>query len=388
MHKNHLFYVIMAVLMFLMVEIGATLMLFHRYKEIIPKQSIDQPLAILALVNIITKDGLMLEAKKFAAHTYLPEDLFADLAAVGGGVENSDNPTMLNSTNRALTIQDARLKWKLRPGASVRNHLLKSSTFPNLDPPVLSYPLSSVLSKDLSSFIKDNSLLQYDYNIDSSGNRVTYPWVSVKKTIVVVGDSVAFGVGVADNATIASHLQLNFGGSARVVNLGVGGYNAEQVYKVSSDNTFTSPENILVYIASENDFHNNESGFDFQLFKQYISRYTALVDNGKYEKVIVLLHSYIQSNYDSIVHVSRYWKSSQEKLKLAGEFIGGVQSTSTVALIDFRDVIRDEKISKMSIFAGLDFYVDHCHMSSEGNRRIAAVLETTIRGMSRTKTQP
>lgn len=383
MQRRYLFYVIMAVLMFLIVEIGATLMLFHRYKEIIPKQSIDQPLAIIALVNIITKYGL--DAKKFAAQTYLPKDLFADLAAVGGGVENSDNPTMLNSTNRPLTIPDARLKYKLRAGASVRNHLLKSSTSPNLDPPVLSYPLSSALSQDLSNFIKDNSLLQYDYNIDSYGNRVTYPRFSVQKTIVVVGDSVAFGVGVADNETIASHLQLHIGSRARVVNLGVGGYNAEQVYKVASDNTFASPENILVVIASENDFHTKPRGFNFELFKHYISRYTALVDNGKYVKVIVLLHSYIQSNYDSIIHVSRYWENSQEKLKLAGEFIDGIQSSTTVALLDFQDIILHEKISKRSIFAGLDFYFDHCHMSSEGNRRIAVVLEETIRGMSRAK---
>jgi len=72
-------------------------------------------------------------------------------------------------------------------------------------------------------------------------------------------------------------------------------------------------------------------------------------------------------------------------LKLAGEFIDGIQSSTTVALLDFRDIIHYEKISKMSIFAGLDFYFDHCHMSSEGNRRIAVVLEETIRGMSRAK---
>ena len=73
----------------------------------------------------------------------------------------------------------------------------------------------------------------FAYRIDGNGHRRTLPAVSSDKELLMIGDSVTFGVGVNDAETAASQLQASLGDSYRVINTGVGGYTGQQAYTVA-----------------------------------------------------------------------------------------------------------------------------------------------------------
>jgi hypothetical protein len=79
------------------------------------------------------------------------------------------------------------------------------------------------------------------------------PLVRAKRKILVVGDSVAFGVGVKDGETFSSHLQELMGNARKVVNAGVGGYDGFQAFQIADElsnaitmrRSFTSPARMI-----------------------------------------------------------------------------------------------------------------------------------------------
>jgi acid stress-induced BolA-like protein IbaG/YrbA len=80
------------------------------------------------------------------------------------------------------------------------------------------------MSERLSAYLKKESRLRYAYSTDDHGFRKTVPSVDSNEQVLIVGDSVHFGVGVADEFTAASHLQKMVGERYRIINASVGGY--------------------------------------------------------------------------------------------------------------------------------------------------------------------
>jgi hypothetical protein len=74
-----------------------------------------------------------------------------------------------------------------------------------------------------------------------------------KKTILLIGDSIAYGAFVNDNETMGSNLQKKFG-NYQVVNLGVPGYGLGQYYlRLKKHIKTLNPEKVLVVIGNSQD---------------------------------------------------------------------------------------------------------------------------------------
>jgi lysophospholipase L1-like esterase len=92
-----------------------------------------------------------------------------------------------------------------------------------------------------------------------------------KDKIVVIGDSVTYGLGIQDNETVAYYLDQEFP-NLQVLNLGVGGYGIGQYYlrlkKIISE---LKPKLVGVIICTGNDIRNTQSnvsyGYSKPLFK-------------------------------------------------------------------------------------------------------------------------
>ena len=137
----------------------------------------------------------------------------------------------------------------------IKNFLLNPDKYPNISPVVLAYSNDNKISGNLKNVIEKESLVPpYIYTTTSKGERLTLPNVESNNKIIMVGDSLVFGVGVNDFDTSASYLQKFVSNDFQVINLGVGGYTAKQSFDVANNSDYINKNNILVWLIQENDF--------------------------------------------------------------------------------------------------------------------------------------
>jgi hypothetical protein len=94
-------------------------------------------------------------------------------------------------------------------------------------------------------------------SVDGEGNRLVRPSCSGAKTVMVVGDSVAFGQGLNDDQTMASQLQTRLCGHYQVKNLVVPGYSSWNEYAAVRDYSGQVDQLILIYIPNDVTFNND-----------------------------------------------------------------------------------------------------------------------------------
>ena len=139
----------------------------------------------------------------------LPKDVLEELTHLKAAVGNANNPTKLPEHDTFLVRPDKDLEFILRPDVKVSVSMLKTTKPFNVDPPVLylKHDDNQEYSNRLKAYIKEESRINYSYSTDSNGFRKTLPDVKSDKQILIIGDSVPFGVGVDDEHTVASQLQ-------------------------------------------------------------------------------------------------------------------------------------------------------------------------------------
>lgn len=280
-------------------------------------------------------------------------------------LDNCDNPTEQPAHDNFFVSPDKDLQYILRPGVKAYAHILKTGISLNFDPPVLyiSKPASK-LSPILQKFINEQARLSFTYQTDSSGFRKTLPEIDAEEIVLVVGDSVAFGVGVDDKNTAASFLQSNIGSSSRVINAGVGGYSAEQIYQVSSKLTNIYNFSTLIYIACQNDFKPKH---DWTFMPDDIfTRFKSLSDNFGF-KVIIVLHTYMEYNFNDIFGQEEYHKFIANLRYL----VRNQCEEYDFSFYDWTDLVSNFRNKSKSVFSGFALYADHCHLSPLGNQLLA-----------------
>ncbi|MBU1651801.1 hypothetical protein KKA00_06250 [bacterium] len=100
----------------------------------------------------------------------------------------------------------------------------------------------------------------FDIRIDSLGNRQGIPATSPNLKILFLGDSMIFGLGLADHHTIPSLLQTELE-STQVINAGVIGYDMQQyLYHLRRLTPYIKPDLVVIGICY-NDLFPNEDPF-------------------------------------------------------------------------------------------------------------------------------
>jgi hypothetical protein len=98
------------------------------------------------------------------------------------------------------------------------------------------------------------------------GKTVPYPRGS-KRRILVLGDSFAFGFGVADTESLFSRKLEESLCDTEVVNLGVSGYSTLQELLLYKSEGVKYKPDIVVLVFHENDFHENTMAYSFGILR-------------------------------------------------------------------------------------------------------------------------
>jgi lysophospholipase L1-like esterase len=305
----------------------------------------------------------------------LPDDVRSELSRAKAPIDNAGNPTGATEHDTYLVQPDPDLRYVLRQNVRVSAHMLRSPSALNLDPPVLYLDDSRTYSDRVRDYLAKESRLDYSYSTDSQGFRRTVPEVVSADEILIIGDSVPFGVGVDDAATAASALQALAGARYRIVNAGVGGYDGYQASllaeRVSSSHRYSG----LIYVACQNDFD------DVAQAAEVLNRVRAL-SNRFQQRVIVMLVTYMEYNLRDVL-LDRGWSAQQ----IAGtdalrQGLPGLASRAGFEYADWTDIVSQFARDQKSIFARFGLYVDHAHLSPLGNRLMAEQLWSMIREWS------
>jgi lysophospholipase L1-like esterase len=298
------------------------------------------------------------------------------LRSIGGLVENANNPTKVKKHQGPLTQLDSTLGYRLRPNVLISNHMIAPKTAGNIDPPVVAYPSNAKLPQTLSKWLDQNSRLTYVYSTDDNGRRLTLPRVVSDRKIVIVGDSVAFGVGVRDEQTVASHLQSIVAKSnIQVINLGVGGYDANQAFEMAAQESHNASQAALVYVACQNDFMK-DGKFDISGMETTIEKFIHLKQSANYQRLVIVLQSYIEFSFH---HLLNKWPQSRiDKMREGFIIFDGISKKSPYEAVNWDSVVNRYNIKHGSLFSGLSLYVDHVHLSNEGNRIMAKEIAKAL----------
>ncbi len=307
----------------------------------------------------------------------MPQDVLLELQAIGGGIENANNPTHLTNETKLMTEPDPLVGTRLRKNVHVAQHMVISNRPGNIDPPIVAYDLSKTVPPKLKAWLDANTARYYSYTSNAEGDRVTLPVVHADKKVLMLGDSVAFGVGVDDNHTIASFLQSMLGNSQQVINHTTGGHGYQEIYTLAVNSSYAHKGNTLIYIACQNDFWDEHKGIDETQMREAFGKLAALKTSGHYAKVIIVLESYQQFSFH---HFLNKWPEAYitHMRKTFDDFPAMAQEIGFVG-INWDAIIHQYNKGSDSLFAGMSLYVDQVHLSPRGAKLMAEALLPYVR---------
>jgi lysophospholipase L1-like esterase len=303
---------------------------------------------------------------------YLPDHIRDELIAIEAVIDNAGNPTNAREHDTIIAQPDAQLGHALRPDTRISAYMLRAQNALNIDPPVLYMRLCIEPSNALADYLKVQTRLQYTYSVDEDGFRVTLPKVESERKILLVGDSVPFGVGVNDDVTIASHLQQMVGESYRVINAGVGDYSARQALQVAHNLTAEDRYEALIYVTSQNDFMMSGGSYSAKA-KEALKEFAALKDKFS-DRVIVLVVGYMEYMLHDILLEQGWLQSRIDRSHALFMDLPLIAQELGLEYVDSIKIFEEYMQHTGTIFSKAALYVDHAHLSPLGNRLAAERL--------------
>ena len=308
----------------------------------------------------------------------LPDDILEELTLLKAPIGNAQNPTKVIEHDTYLTHPDDEIGYMLNPDINLSVNLLKSTKAINVDPPVLHLQDADRLriSPELRSYLQQESRLSYSYSTNSEGFRRTVPRVESDKQILIIGDSVPFGVGVDDENTVASHLQKLIGKEYQIINAGVGGYSGHQAFlrakKLAGEKKYYG----LIYVACQNDFMDDA---DWTVKARDILTELDSISDSFNNNIVVMLETYMEYNLRDFFLELGWSEQRLEKTHILRKYLPEIAAEYGFAYHDWTDVVYSFMMQEKSVFSSFALYSDHAHLSPLGNRLMADALFSIIR---------
>ncbi|HTY44587.1 MAG TPA: SGNH/GDSL hydrolase family protein [Patescibacteria group bacterium] len=297
------------------------------------------------------------------AMIYLPADILAELIRLRGSIDNAGNPTEAEPHDTIMTEPAAVLGWVLRPSVRINGYMLRSQTSLNFWTPVLYLNAVSQLSDKLTRYLQEQARLKFSMSTDENGFRKTLPLVEAQKKILIVGDSVAFGLGVNDEDTVASRLQRLVGNSYRIVNAAVGGYDGAQAGKMAQKLSAADDFSCLIYVAYQNDFEpaGGVTGV--------LGRIAAVSERFKKNVIVCFQSSLMHCEPDMFLDFV-----ARNKVNHLQQEVRTMSGSLGFSYCDWTDITDAFQAGQKSLFVRFSLYNDHCHLSPQGNELLAQAL--------------
>lgn len=312
---------------------------------------------------------------------YIPRSISDELDSLGAVIGNVPGRPSHPPHDTILAEPDERLEFKLKPNADISAFVLKSTAAFNFDPPVFYIKRGAKLSGGLADYIKKASRLEYSCSTDSNGFRKTLPPVSSEEKILIIGDSVAFGVGVDDRHTIASRLQEIVGGRFEVINAGIGDYDSRRVLRLAKELGVSGRYSSLIYVACQNDFmwSSGRSKSDWVREARDVLSGLREISGSFNNNIVVFLHTYMEYCLRDIFCEKGWRREWIEKTDLLREELPEICYGMGFKYGDWTDVAGDFEKENKGIFSGFALYADHCHLSPLGNKLAADKISGLIK---------
>lgn len=304
----------------------------------------------------------------------LPDHILAELIKVGAVIDNSNNPTGAKKNDTIVVMPDPELGYVLRAGTSIDGYMLHSTVRPNWDLPVLYVKSGVVFSTETAAWLARNSYINYRYTITPQGYRITLPQVSDRPKVLVVGDSVGFGVGVSDEYTSASYLQKIVENQYAIENRSVGGYDGDQAYLTADKAIQKSPYAGIVYVACENDFNSAED------VDRVLGKFAKLKDkvNGN---LIVAFTTYLEYNNSPYVTVRS--AAYSQKTTTVMQRMEAETARLGMKWLNWDSLARQQIKVDATPYGIFSLYVDDAHFSPKGNQLLAKNLANLLQDATR-----
>lgn len=270
----------------------------------------------------------------------------------------------LATQNTTTTFDDPRFGRLMRAGIGFEFGFLRSRILEPLDPLSFFRLSDSGLGTDarIEAFLDRYAFGRILVRIGPDGWRRTVPERVCPDAVAVIGDSVAFGVGVEDGETIASRLQQRTSG-VQFVNLGVPGTSPPSYYLRLERFMAQRPGALrgLAYVHCENDYRNGIGPADVA---------SMLGDFADRAGIAYRVFVYQVSMANSMPDVYRSG-SVERSFSRRKECLEAARRRGFHA-IDFYDIVRERRAASRSLLAGSSLYVDHSHFSREGIEAVVA----------------
>jgi hypothetical protein len=272
--------------------------------------------------------------------------------------------------NSFVVKPDPKRVYRLRPNISLEGYFLLSNKSMSFDGPLLYLDGSKIYSKAVQNYLKSEAFGKFEVHSDERGYRKTVPKVSHPLKTLIVGDSVAFGLGVNDDQTLASHLQRLLGNETEVINAGLSGYDTKSNREVIIDHRDKGVSH-LVYIICQNDLEAIEGSNNIEKIKKIANE--IMQYRNSFKRVSIVFHQYLYEVNPALFKPGQYEKVVRfnEALK---SLEAHYEAKDSVQFYNWYNLVGDFNLEKGTSFASFALYSDHCHFSSLGNLVLAQAL--------------
>jgi hypothetical protein len=249
----------------------------------------------------------------------------------------------------------------------LQTHLF-TNLFDPLDPIVAFWDADRVLDPEVAEFIERYHFRKVLLTTNEFGDRVTFPEADSERKVIVGGDSMANGVLLNDDETLASQLQAR-DPARQYINTGINGISPREVICAIERAVDTYDGNVeeLIYLYSENDF---ESGEPLGTPEEVVAWMEGFAREQDLIKVTVVYAPYFYNIMPQLTRFRGYRghffpHHSDERRRLA-ELV----AEAGFRYIDITDVAREENERAGTLFAAFALFVDATHYSRYGTSRL------------------
>lgn len=309
------------------------------------------------------KDFLSADIKQ---SMYLSEEkeflkIMPALKKINAGVGNTDYFDLITEDSE---INGFGTCMGMKPNSLKKMVQIRSKVFHPKDPPVIFFDKDAKVAPELAVFLKKYGMPEKTISTNQWGERNTVPLLVKKRKVLVVGDSVALGVGVSDEETLASVLQ-RADQKRQYITIAIGGADTEQIMCDLDEalKRYSGQVDEIVYVVCDNDFRIGEEKKPADVLD---SLQTIKQENG-ISKIAVVRAPYI---YTVVPFMPESESSDRERADYISKSLKLESAKKNFDFFDIDDLAAEEVSREGSIFASLLLFADHVHLSKRGIQRL------------------
>lgn len=284
------------------------------------------------------------------------------------GIAMGDVPRELHQENLervAVTSESPEGCRIAKPNLHKTTIQLRSNEFKLLSPPTLFFDDDATLSDDVKAFLADYGLRNSALHTNEFGERVTVPAVNAASKVLVAGDSIAFGLNIGDNDTLASQLQSQ-DSTKQYVTVGVPGGSAADVIcgLESASQRYHGQIDGLIYVYSPTDFSRKDKYGEPDEFLKWLKHF---VERENVREVTLVMGSNL---YTIEPHLIRLFKPQKEWYREARALREGALGAG-YKFVGVTDLALEEANKRKTDLAPWAMFMDgYGHLSPYGGSMV------------------